>query len=91
MRHPCGPTILVMDPRVALRLPEDDREMGGHAGLDVASNPPPVKSLWNQGTAGVLFSLRKCFSLNASIAAVAVSTASFGVAVFFHAADVRCL
>ena len=29
MRHPCGPTILVMDPRVALRfLPEDDGKGG---------------------------------------------------------------
>ena len=36
MRHPCGSSKPVMDPRVALRLPEDDKERC-HAALDAAS------------------------------------------------------
>ncbi len=36
MRHPCGSTKSVMDPRVALRLHEDDKERS-HAALDAAS------------------------------------------------------
>ncbi|UZJ40914.1 hypothetical protein OO006_11225 [Prosthecochloris sp. SCSIO W1101] len=36
MWHPCGSTKPVMDPRVALRLPEDDRGRC-HAALDAAS------------------------------------------------------
>ncbi|WP_287372980.1 hypothetical protein [Prosthecochloris sp.] len=36
MRHPCGATKPVMDPRVALHLPEDDKERS-HAARDAAS------------------------------------------------------
>ncbi len=36
MRHPYGSTQPVMDPRVALRLPEDDKERS-HAARDAAS------------------------------------------------------